>query len=53
MTQREINNIADLLVKKDRYEALQIARGKMPAPGEVRPEPKDNMDKFLMGRLAA
>lgn len=36
-TQREINRLADLLAKADKYEALQMARGRMPLPGTVRP----------------
>lgn len=37
-TQREINHLADLMVKADKYEALQMVRGKMPFPGTVRPK---------------
>lgn len=37
MTYRQIFRTADLEAKKAIYAALQIAKGKAKAPGEVRP----------------
>lgn len=36
-TQREINHICDMMVKKDKREAMLMTLGKMPLPGTVRP----------------
>lgn len=35
--QREINHMCDLMVKKDKREAMLMTLGKMPLPGTVRP----------------
>lgn len=37
-TQRDINHWCDLMVKKDKREAMLMTIGKMPFPGTVRPK---------------
>lgn len=48
MTQQQINREADLIAKSAVYHALKMVR-----EGPIRPQPKDAMSAWLMGRKAA
>lgn len=52
MTQEQINQIAHAVRMADDNTRIPAALA-MVLEQPVRPEPKDNMDKFLMGRLVA
>jgi hypothetical protein len=53
VTYRQIAKIADLSAKKDKYEARQMALGKMPLPGSVRPALTTTFDRWLYSRSEA
>lgn len=51
MTQSQINNAAAQILRADFHLVQQAAAMCQQRP--VRPEPKNNMDKYLMGRKVA